>query len=170
MNRIFGLISVIGMMIWGSLAMAAPPQPVDLEPMAERDARLIVVDLDGVEHIYTPDSLEAMGAYRLITTTPWRPDAAVFEGTMLQVLLEAHGLERSAAIRVTAENEFQSTLEREVWEDVPILLATRVDGKAHTRRARGPIQFVIPDSEYHASDVTKEGHLVWMAARIEPVR
>ncbi|MBT8425579.1 MAG: hypothetical protein KJO67_11430 [Silicimonas sp.] len=106
----------------------------------------------------------------MVTKTPWRPEEAVFEGTTLQVLLRAHGLDGSEAIRVTAENDFQSIVEREVWEDVPILLATRVDGRPHTRRARGPIQFVIPDADYSSSDVAKEGHLVWMAARIEPVR
>ncbi|NND17467.1 MAG: hypothetical protein HKN98_02710 [Silicimonas sp.] len=170
MNRSTTILASLGMGLWASLAMAAPPEPVVLAPIEHIDAQLVIVDMDGNEHVYTPDSLEAMGAFRVVTKTPWRPEEAVFEGTTLQVLLRAHGLDGSGAIRVTAENDFQSIVEREVWEDVPILLATRVDGRPHTRRARGPIQFVIPDADYSSSDVAKEGHLVWMAARIEPVR
>ena len=50
---------------------------------------------------------------------------------------------------------------------VNILVATRVNGAAHTRRERGPIQFIIDMDEYNASELTSSSNLVWMAARIE---
>ena len=71
------------------------------------------------------------------------------------------------AITVTAENDFEVTIPREIWTELDVLVATRVDGAPHSRRARGPIQFVIEMDSYAASRVVREDHLVWMAARIE---
>jgi hypothetical protein len=106
----------------------------------------------------------------MVTTTPWRSEETVFEGGLLQDLLRKHGLDQVGAIRVVAENEFESILESAVWEAAPILLATRVEGRPHSRRARGPIQFVVSMEDYDGSRVIEERHLVWMAARIEPIR
>ena len=83
-------------------------------------------------------------------------------------LLEASGLSSVDAIAVTAENDYRTVIEREIWESVDILVATRVDGRPHSRRVRGPIQFVIDMDAFNASAVTSESNLVWMAARIEP--
>lgn len=74
------------------------------------------------------------------------------------------------AILVTAENDFTSVIPREVRLQHDVMLATRVDGQPHSRRARGPIQFVIDMDACENSTVAREGHLVWMAARIEAAR
>jgi len=60
--------------------------------------------------------------------------------------------------------------EADVWKRWPILLATRVNGKAHTRRKRGPIQFVLPMSDDAAIGQDHyQNNWVWMAARIEAI-
>ncbi|MBT8425578.1 MAG: hypothetical protein KJO67_11425 [Silicimonas sp.] len=61
MNRSTTILASLGMGLWASLAMAAPPEPVVLAPIEHIDAQLVIVDMDGNEHVYTPDSLEAMG-------------------------------------------------------------------------------------------------------------
>lgn len=165
-NRV--ILAGIAFALSSAAAIAAPPEPVSLEPIEHLPAELVVVDQAGTEHIYTPADLEQLGAYRLTTTTPWRDTPAVFEGASLRDLLERHGLADGDAILVVAENEFQTIIEREVWENVPMILATRVDGQAHSRRARGPIQFVVPDDIYSRGEHVFERHLVWMAARIQP--
>ena len=76
-------------------------------------------------------------------------------------------MEDISELRIVAENDFAITMPREVWESIPILVATRVDGQAHTRRERGPIQFVMPMDLYESADNLREGYWVWMAARIE---
>ena len=93
--------------------------------------------------------------------------AATFEGVLLADVLAAHGLDAAAAIAVTAENDYRTVMERDLLESVDVMLATRVDGAAHTRRARGPIQFVIDMESFANSDLTSESNYVWMAARIE---
>ena len=153
-------------------AHAAPPSSafshVTLDPIRHQDASLTLVAPDGTETVLDPAALEALGAWRLTTKTPWREVPATFEGPLLSEVLAAAGLENVPAIAVVAENDYAVTIRREVWDSVPILVATRVDGKAHSRRARGPIQFVMDMAAYEASGIAAERDWVWMAARISP--
>ena len=146
---------------------AGPLIEVDLEPMNHAEASLMVVGADGAEVMYSPAELEAFTTYSMTTTTPWRDEPANFEGVLLADVLAASGLDGVDAIAVTAENDYSTVITRELWESVDILVATRVDGRPHSRRARGPIQFVIDSETFNSSDLTSESNLVWMAARIE---
>jgi len=144
--------------------------PVKLEPIDHNRATLTIRDAAGVEYIYAPADLEAFRTYRVRTATPWREEAAEFDGVLLADLLQAHGLEDVGEIMVMAENDYAVTIPASVWTLAPVLIATRVNGAAHSRRARGPLQFVIPMAAYQAHpDIITEDHLVWMAARIQPL-
>ena len=163
---------ILGIMLACALAgpaIAGQPQPVNLGPINHAKAELVVVSPDGAQVSYSPSDIETFPTFRVETTTPWRNEPAQFDGVLLRDLLAANGMAEMPAIRVTAENDFAVTIEREVWEDVDILVATRVNNLPHSRRTRGPIQFVIDQQAFEASTLTAERHLVWMAARIEPV-
>lgn len=147
---------------------AAELSKTQLPPMQHLEATLTMVLPDGTRVAYSPSELEAFPTYRLETRTPWREQAAVFEGIRLRDLLAQHGFDQSASITVRAENDFTITMERRVWEGEDFLIATRVDGRPHNRRARGPIQFVLDWDAYQSSAVASENHLVWMAAEIAP--
>jgi hypothetical protein len=149
------------------LAAFCAPLPVELPPMNHAEAQLVIVDASGNESVYTPGELETYPTYRLTTTTPWRDEPAEFEGVLLSDFLAAHGLAGVDAILVTAENDYTATIPRAVWEQTAVLVATRVNGQPHSRRSRGPIQFVIAMEEFNSSEVALEDHLVWMATRIE---
>ncbi len=149
-------------------AFAGPMTEVNLAPIQHAEATLVVVSGDGSEVEYSPAELEGMTTYSLTTMTPWRDEPAEFEGVLLADVLAANGLDMVDSIRVTAENDYATVIEREIWETVDIMVATRVDGRAHSRRVRGPIQFVIDMDAYTGSDLTSESNWVWMAARIEP--
>ena len=154
-----------------ALAQVAPDpafSPVELADIRHREASLTIVDATGMAHVYTPADLEGLPTYMVETTTPWRETPARFEGVLLSDLLERHGLIDTPRLQVIAENDFVSEMDREVWQTGAIMIATRVDGAAHTRRARGPIQFVIPMQRYSSEEVLAERHLVWMAAEIRP--
>lgn len=146
---------------------AGPMTAVDLPAMTLETAILTVVDQEGAETQYTPAQLEDFATYSLTTTTPWREEPALFEGVLLSDILAASHLETAASILVTAENDYQTTISKEVIDSVAILVATRVDGMPLSRRARGPIQFVIDAEAFANSPLTTEATLVWMAARIE---
>lgn len=140
---------------------------VALAPIEHAEAALVIVGPAG-ETSYSPADLEALGAFGLTTKTPWRDHAAHFAGARLADLLARHGLAHVDAIKVTAENDYAVVIPRSVWEEHDVLLATRVDGHAHSRRARGPIQFVFDfDAEPAVGKKSFEQNWVWMASRIE---
>ena len=160
-------LSTLALISTATLVAAGPLSEVELAPISHADAALVVVGADGNEIAYSPAELEEFTTYSLTTTTPWREEPATFEGVLLSDLLAANGLESVGSILVTAENDYSTVMERELLESVDILVATRVDGRPHTRRARGPIQFVIQHEVFATSDLTSESNFVWMAARIE---
>lgn len=164
------ICAAAGLAVGAGSPARADVAAVELEDISFDEAHLVVVGRDG-EVRYSPAELEGLGTYRMVTTTPWRKEPAVFEGTLLTDLLAAQGLEDVAAIRVTAENDYAVVIPREVWTLRPVLIATRVDGQAHTRRARGPLQFVFPMNDEPAlDDQSFEANWVWMASRIEPAQ
>lgn len=162
------ILAVLCALAFATTAAADTVEPVTLSPITHADAALVIVGADGTEVRYAPADLEALETYRMRTTTPWREEPADFDGVLLSDLLAANNLSDLEEIQVIAENDFVSSFPRDLWEAVPVLVATRVDGKAHSRRERGPIQFVIHSDDYAASNLATEAHLVWMAARIEP--
>ena len=166
----FALASAIAALTtFGPIAAPADTVEVELEPIRHHSAELTVVGPDGASN-YDPASLEALGARRMVTITPWREEPAAFEGVLLADVLEANGLLDVQAIRVIAENDYAVTIPAETWKRWPVLVATRVNGKPHSRRERGPIQFVLPMSDDAAAgDVGMVNSWVWMAARIEVV-
>lgn len=152
--------------VFGGVAFAAPVTVV-LEPIKHQRATLEIRDAENRVTQYAPADLERFPTYRIVTRTPWRDQPAAFEGVLLSDLLAFHGLSDASSIRVIAENDYATTIERRVWESVPVLVATRVDGRAHSRRARGPIQFVVAEDDFAGSDIVQERHMVWMAKTIE---
>lgn len=167
-----GLVRAVAFLVLVALAGTASADsmtPVKLEPIAHSDAQLTVAGRDGETVTYSVSELETFETYRIVTATPWRKTPATFEGVLLRDVLAASNLDQMQAIRVTAENDFTSDLERDIWLSVPVMIATRVDGQPISRRERGPLLFVVEDAIYQTSEVTEERHLVWMAARIEPL-
>lgn len=142
--------------------------PTELAEIDHGDTVLTLVSPDGTVTRMDLDQIEDLETYQLQTTTPWRDVPATFQGVRLKDLLAEAGLGEVAEILVTAENDYTSVIPRAVWETEPFLVATRVNGAPISRRARGPILFVIEATAYEASDIAREAHLVWMAARIEP--
>ena len=152
------------------IAALAGPSPTTLAPIVHGNASLTVQGTGGRAMAYSIGDLERFPTYRLTTATPWRQEPATFEGVLLTDVLAASGLRDTPAIRVTAENDFTSDIPKAVWDSVPVLVATRVNGAPISRRERGPILFVVEDALYDEVAVVEERHLVWMAARIEPLR
>lgn len=141
---------------------------VTLDPIRHQTASLTLTAPDGHVVAFTPAELEALGSWRLTTKTPWRDMPATFEGPLLGTVLAAAGMSDVARISVLAENDYAVSIDRAVWDAVPILVATRVNGAAHNRRDRGPIQFVMDMDTYKSSPIAAERHWVWMAAKITP--
>lgn len=141
-------------------------EPASLRPMTLEPSRL-AVEGPSLSAAYSGEQLETLPTHRLTTTTPWRDAPALFEGVLLADLLKVHGLHNASSIRVVATNDYATEIPREVWTAYPALIATRVDGAAHSGRVRGPLQIVFP---MRAAPETGQGRFrdywVWMAASI----
>ena len=160
---------VFGILVLFSVCAHAM-EPVEVGETRFAQASLTVVSPGG-EKSYGPAELEEFGTYALETITPWRPDRTQFIGIRLRDLLDAHGIGDAPAIRVIAENDYTVTISRDNWTQHDPLIATRVDGKGHSRRNRGPIQFIFDMSgDPSVGDETFQSNWVWMAARIEIVK
>ncbi|MBT8413332.1 MAG: hypothetical protein KJO30_03290 [Boseongicola sp.] len=158
------------MLFLGAMTAVTEPRSAVLTEIVHTEAALEVIGLDGQRTIYSPAELEQFPTYQLTTVTPWRDEPAVFAGVLLSDVLAHHNLLSADELLVTAENEFTVSFDRAALTAAPILIATRVNGAPHSRRSRGPIQFVIDDHDMRSREVLTESHLVWMAARIEVVR
>ncbi len=169
MRRI-GLALVFTLLILaaGGLSDArAGAERVALPAVTFQAAKLTVRGPTGASS-YTPAALEALGTWRLTTVTPWTPDPMAFDGVLLSDILASNGLADAASVRLVAENDFTVTIPRALWTDYPVLIATRVNGQPHTRRARGPLQVILPMSEHPVLGARENEHYwVWMAERIE---
>ena len=163
---VYALVALLVAVPLGAVAQSI--ERVTLADIAHTDA-MLSIESGGQSVDYTPEALEEFDTYRLVTTTPWRPEAATFEGVLLRDVLARHDMMGTDGIRVIAENGFEVTIPASVIESATILIATRVDGKPHSRRNRGPIQFVMPMSEYEGMPNMRESYWVWMAARVKPI-
>ncbi len=162
------LYSVLGCIAF-VLSAHAGPVKIDHQPIQLQRAQLVIAGPSG-EMAYSPADLEGLGFRRLTTITPWRETPAAFDGVLLTDLLAANGLGDVAAISVIAENDYRVDIPAAVWKRWPILVATRVNGRPHTRRQRGPIQFILPMSDDKTAGLEEHhSNWVWMAARIEAV-
>jgi len=159
--------------LWLTMVLMVSPlradhfTPVNLASITHATATLTVTDPNGQETVYTPAMIEQFPTYSVTTTTPWRHVPATFEGALLSDILARHSLGDASVISVSAENDYATTFNQELIRTIDILVATRVNGRAHSRRHRGPIQLIIDANDYAASPLTSENHLVWMASRIE---
>ncbi len=164
----FAICALLGAVFIGSAALAGTVK-IDHTPISLNRAQLTVSGPNG-EVTYTPQELEQIDFRRLTTVTPWRETPAAFDGVLLTDLLAANGISEASAINVIAENDYVVEIPSEVWKRWPILLATRVNGLAHTRRQKGPIQFILPMSDDRSVGLEEhQSNWVWMAARIEAI-
>ena len=168
MPKLFSRLAVLAVLCAFPFAGHTGPVLVELADVQHHTARLEIQAADGKAVTYTPEDLEDFPTYRIETKTPWREEAAIFEGVLLRDVLEAHGLSDLPQIRAIAENDYSTSIEREIWEQAPVLIATRVNGRPLSRRERGPLLIVVPQEEFERHEFISERHLVWMISEIRP--
>lgn len=112
--------------------------------------------------------LSALPQHRIETSTPWTDSKNVFEGVLLSDLLDFLDVKDAQTLRAVALNEYEiaSPLSEAIKHGA--LLAMRMDGKALTRRDKGPIWIVYPrDDNPRIQDERHDARWVWQLARIE---
>lgn len=170
-ERLRRMLVLAAMLILPATAGAAggEPQPVSL-PAATAKQAVLTVQGAGVTKRYSVAELEALGTYRVTTTTFWPDDDGSYEGPLLRDVLKHAGLATATSVRVRAHDGFSQVLPREDWERWPVLLATRRDGKPMTPRQKGPLRIIYPrDMAPELADTLYRLRWVWLVESIEAV-
>lgn len=111
--------------------------------------------------------LDGLAGRDTVTKTPWHEGAKRFSGPLLSAVLEAVGASGST-IRLTAINDYAVDMPVTDAETIPVILATRIDGKALSIRDKGPLFVIYPFDE--RPDLYNEmyfGRSVWQVTRLE---
>ena len=165
-NLLAGL-SFLSLLMLPAMSLAgSKPQQIDLEPMPPSADVLTITAADGEVFEYDTSALEELETYRIVQDSQWHGDNAAFDGVLLTELLRARGLENAAASRVVAEDDYAVTFSREGIREMPILVATRVNDRAMTRRARGPFFFVLDHEAVRRARHLSEQHHIWYVRTI----
>ena len=122
---------------------------------------------DGVA-VFDEAMLMALPWHSIETSTPWTDGKNLFEGVRLSSILDRIGVGKAEILRVMALNEFEHFIPVSDVEKYGVLLAMRMDGKALSRRDKGPIWLVYPRDDFpELQDERQDSKWVWQLTRIE---
>lgn len=171
MNRRIGFIILVLLGVlgagtaWGQKPLSAPRTAPILTVSGQ-----IAVRNAGDAAVFDREMLHALGQAKLKTSTSWTSGTPEFEGVLMRDLLRAVGASGSK-ITVIALNDYQVVLPVSDFEQYPVLLADRMDGKNLTARDKGLTWIVYPRDEYKAlQNPETNAKWVWQVKeiRVEP--
>ena len=143
------------------------PEKIDLPPLAKGDAVLDIATAKGVQS-YDLATIEEVGVYRLITTSPFEDGDLTFEGVLLADLLAKEGIAEATGVELSAIDGYSHVIPREDWTSYPVLLATRQDGEPLSDL--GPLRIIYPISSHpELADELYEARWVWALTTIKAV-
>ncbi len=98
---------------------------------------------------------------------PWEKRKEIYTGIWVTDLIKKYG-QGAHSLTLTAIDNYQVTLKDEDWQNLRILLATKVNGQYIDVKNKGPMRVVFPD--YNAADKRYELSLpkwLWMIKQLE---
>jgi hypothetical protein len=111
--------------------------------------------------------LEALAQGEVKTRNPWYDGEKTFTGPTAKALVEAVG-GHGTIMNVLALNDYASEIPVSDFTDLPVILATRLDGEAMSVRDKGPIFVIYPfDQHPELNNETYYGRSAWQVKSIE---
>ena len=98
---------------------------------------------DGVQARLDLAYLDSLEQTEFVTSTPWVDEKRRFSGVLLRDLLRSLDAQPNS-IQVIALNDYIIDVPALMYLEKPMLLATRIDGKALRIRDRGPTLLIFP--------------------------
>jgi hypothetical protein len=166
MSRMTTILTLVLSLLTGATAVAgglAPPEGK------------VILTLTGAIHATNGESaasfdltmLDAMPGRETTAATPWFEDVHTFQGVLLSEVVAAVGAE-GRDLRVRAINGYEATIPAADVADLPIILATRIDGQELSVRDKGPIFIVYPfDLGPHLYNENYFSRSVWQVVSIQ---
>lgn len=123
------------------------------------DGRRLALDLD---------TLERLKLVRYRVRDPWAKRDVVYTGVLLSDLLEfARARGRASRLRMTALDDYKTTIAVSDVARWPILLATRSDGKRIPVARGGPTRVVFPYGQFKIDPSRYNEQWIWSVKTID---
>lgn len=123
---------------------------------------------DGLVKSYSLEDLQAFAQATMRTSNEFVDGQVAFTGPLAQAVLEDAGVPMDAVVLLTAANDYQVEVDTKEFEHYGVILALTQDGKALSRRDKGPIWVMYPMSEFaELQDPVYNNRLVWQLVRID---
>jgi hypothetical protein len=169
--KMLKLISTIGT---AALLAALPALPAMAGELAKPTGKVVLTisgqidntNGDGVAE-FDMAMLEALAQGETKTKTPWYDGEKTFTGPTAKALVEAVG-GKGTTMTVLALNDYATEIPLADFTDLPVILATKLDGEAMSLRDKGPIFVIYPfDQQPELNNETYYGRSAWQVKSIE---
>jgi len=172
----FKLLGLLAVLSYAALTAGLAPAHAQKSLPAPQGAPILTVTGQIAVHnagdaaVFDRALLRTIGQSKLKTSTSWTEGTPEFEGVLVRDLLKAVGA-TGTKVTVIALNDYRVVLPVSDFEQYPVLLADRMDGKELTPRDKGPTWIVYPRDEYKAlQNPETNSKWVWQVKeiRVEP--
>ncbi|NJN46526.1 MAG: molybdopterin-dependent oxidoreductase [Candidatus Competibacteraceae bacterium] len=111
--------------------------------------------------------LQALGVEQRRRTTPWTDGIQEFDGVLMRDVMKAVGA-TGQEVLASALNDYAITIPLDDFTQYPILLAFAANGKALTRRDKGPLWIIYPTEEFpETNTATHIARSIWQLYHLE---
>lgn len=126
---------------------------------------LLTITTDEGEIALTREDIEALPQHEITTTTEFTDGAATFRGPLARDVLNPPKGATVAVMR--AINDYAIEIPIEDFTRFDVVLATHMNGKALSRRDKGPIWVMYPLSDHpELADPVYINRLIWQLATV----
>ncbi|MEE4378099.1 MAG: molybdopterin-dependent oxidoreductase [Candidatus Competibacteraceae bacterium] len=167
-RSIFTLITLI------VLFVSIPSLTIAQEQLARPTGEIILTVTGAINQTNAPGKaefdlamLQALGVQQRRRTTPWTDGIQEFDGVLMRDVMKAVGANGKEVLAL-ALNDYAVTIPLDDFTRYPILLAFAANGKALTRRDKGPLWIIYPTDEFPETKTAAHvARSVWQLHRIE---
>ena len=161
-----GLIRILLLVI--STASAFVALPSTAEEVNDQKIRLLGAVKEGVSKRITVADIEALGMQEMQSYNPYELAENLYSGVWLHEIVAAFGSPDVISVRTIAIDDYQVVFTKKEWEEIRILVSTRMDGEIIRFDTKGPMRIVFPDFDPSMS-VYQETRpkWMWMITKIE---
>ena len=111
--------------------------------------------------------VEKAGLQEVHAFNPYEKRSETYSGVWMQDFVAAFGTEETTSLTTRAIDDYEITFNKEEWQDLRILIATRVDGEYIDFDRKGPMRIIFPDyDEKHEDYQTNLPKWTWMITEI----
>ena len=160
----FLLIGVQPVWAQGAAVADAAASSASLQPQGA-----LSVQYRGSTTRLSAEQLAALPQRTTVTATPWTDGTSRFGGPSARDVLEAAGVRITPGMKVEAQalNGYTVSIPAQDFQRWPVVLAFSMDGKALTRRDKGPLWLVYPrDNDAVLQDAKYDHRWAWQLSQL----